>query len=356
MAKFLFRIILLFCFLLKLTSVSAQDTIKKRKIKVLPVPAFGYSPETKTYIGAVSLFTLNLYDDSLTRSSNAKIEFNYTWNKQIITELEWNYFFKEEKWFTHGFVHYSKYPDKYYGIGSSTQPEDETFFESYRVRLDLEVLKNVKDKLFVGLDTRHLNYFKFSGSQDSIVYDELRTESRTGLGWIVQNDTRDNLLTPTKGSFLKFSNNYNFGSSNYSQLIVDGRKYFNWGKKTQQVVSTRLYTKHIFGIAPFYDLSLIGGDRLARGYFFGRFRDNNLTTFQVEYRALLFWRIGIAAFGGTTLVYNDFTDFNSSTLKPNGGIGLRFLVDKEEGTNLRFDYAVGLNGESGFYVSFGESF
>jgi len=350
------RIFLLLFVLFGSTSGIAQDTIKKRKVKVLPVPAFGYSPETRFYVGAVCLFNLNLYDDTLTRSSNTKLEFNYTWNKQIIAEAGWNYFFKEEKWFTRGSIHYSKYSDSYFGIGSSQPPEGKTLFESNRVIVELEGLKKVKNKWFVGLVGRHLNYFNFSVNQDTIVYNELKSESRTGFGLVVQNDTRDNLLTPTKGAFLKLSDNFNFGSSNYSQLTIDARKYFNWGKKIKQVVSTRLYSKHVFGPAPFYDLSLIGGDTFVRGYFFGRFRDNNLTTIQAEYRSLLFWRIGLAAFGGASLVYNDFSDFNSNTLKPNGGIGLRFLVDKEEGTNLRFDYAIGLNGESGFYVSFGESF
>lgn len=334
----------------------SQDTIKRKNIKILPVPALGYSPETRFYVGAVCLFNLNFYNDTLTRSSNTKLEFNYTWNKQIIAEAEWNYFFKEEKWFTRGNVHYSKYSDSYFGIGSSQSQESKTLFESNRVKFELEVLKKIKNKWFFGLAARHLNYFNFSVGQDTIVYEEFKNESRTGFGWIVQNDTRDNLLTPTKGLFLKLSNNYNFGSTNYSQLTFDGRKYFSWGKKFKQTVSTRLYSKHIIGAAPFYDLSLIGGDKFVRGYFFGRYRDNNLTTFQAEYRATLFWRIGLAAFGGTSLVYKNFNDFNSSTFKPNAGLGLRFLVDKDEGTNLRFDYAVGVDGESGFYISFGESF
>lgn len=29
---------------------------------------------------------------------------------------------------------------------------------------------------------------------------------------------------------------------------------------------------------------------------------------------------------------------------------------KDEGTNLRIDYAVGAQNQSGFYISFGESF
>ena len=49
--------------------------------------------------------------DSITRSSNAKIEFSYTWVKQIIVDVEWNYLFQAEKWFTNGKLHMSKYPN-----------------------------------------------------------------------------------------------------------------------------------------------------------------------------------------------------------------------------------------------------
>lgn len=93
----------------------AQDTLKQKKIKILPVPTFGYTPETRTYIGAVTLFTFDLYPDTTTRTSNAKFEVSYTWNKQLIIETGWNYFFKNEKYFTRGLLHYSKYPDQYYG-------------------------------------------------------------------------------------------------------------------------------------------------------------------------------------------------------------------------------------------------
>ena len=99
-------------------NASGQDSIKR--VKILPVPTIGYSPETSTYLGAVTLFTLNMFKDSLTRTSNAKFEFNYTWNKQLILDTEWNYFFKEEKWFTKGKLQYSDYPDFYYGVGSKT--------------------------------------------------------------------------------------------------------------------------------------------------------------------------------------------------------------------------------------------
>jgi len=100
----------------------------------------------------------------------------------------------------------------------------------------------------------------------------------------------------------------------------------------------------------------MGGDLNARGYFFGRYRDKNLTTVQVEGRIDLFWRLDLALFGGVSSVYHSFETLNQSRLAPNYGFGIRFLTDKTEKVNLRFDYGLGIDGSSGFYVSFGEAF
>jgi hypothetical protein len=56
------------------------------------------------------------------------------------------------------------------------------------------------------------------------------------------------------------------------------------------------------------------------------------------------------------MVYKNFNQIENESFKPNAGFGFRFLVDKKENTNLRIDYAVGAQNQSGFYISFGESF
>ena len=65
-------------------------------IRILPIPALGYSPETDVYCGAVSLIILNPYNNPNTRISNAKIEFNYSKKQQIIIQADWNYYFNKE--------------------------------------------------------------------------------------------------------------------------------------------------------------------------------------------------------------------------------------------------------------------
>lgn len=337
-------------------STFSQDSLKVKHVKILPVPSFGYSPETNAYAGAVCLFTIDAYQDGKTRSSNAKIEGVYTWNKQLIIENEWNYFFQEEKWFTQGLIHYSKYPDLYYGIGADADISDEVTFNSDRFRADLHLLRKIKGTLFAGLGFRFNDYSKVRYNDSTKQYNALRTARNYGIKFMVRKDSRNNILTTTSGNYLALVNTVNFGRSVYNNISLDGRKYVELGKKKQQVIAARFFHNSVIGSPEFYDYSLIGGDRLVRGYLYGRFRDKHLSTMQVEYRAHLFWRIGVAAFGGISMIYRDLNNLSNHNVKPNLGGGLRFLVDKNENTYLRLDYAIGVNNQSGFYVSFGESF
>jgi outer membrane protein assembly factor BamA len=329
--------------------ISASDSTKI--IKILPVPAFGYSPETKTYVGAVSLFTIDLYRDSLTRTSNATFEFNYTWNRQLILSSEWKYFFKEEKWFSNGSLSYSGYPDFYYGIGSNTPASNELLYNSNRWVFEINILKNLGKKFFIGPELRYISYSKVNFTGET-VYPELADQSTFGAGITLLKDSRDNLLTPTKGFYLNFSTGYNFSKSNYLKTAVDVRIYKTW--KGKYTWANRLINEFNSGTIPFYDYAFMGGDKFVRGYKFGRYRDKNLTSLQTELRLPVVWKFGAAFFGGLSNLYSD--NFSPDNSKYNYGLGLRFLVDKHDRTNLRIDYAIGEDGNDGFYISFGESF
>lgn len=347
--------LLVILFLLVNLSLQAKKK-EDKKISILPVPAIGYSPETKTYIGAVTLFTFSNLKDTLTRSSNAKIEFNYTWNKQLILETGWNYFLPNEEWFTRGLLHYSKYPDLYYGIGYDTPESNEFSFQSNRLILNLDLLRNLKNDLFLGLGLNYTSYDKMKYLSDSLYYPELKNENNFGLKLIFLKDSRNNILSPSKGNYFEFNNVFSFSSSFYVKTNVDYRHYLGFGKDKKHTLAGRFYHSGIFGDPPFYDYSKIGGDKYVRGYFLGRFREKNISSVQLEIRNHLFWRLGIATFGGISMMYEKFAMIENESVKPNFGLGLRFLVDKKENTNLRIDYAVGANNQSGFYISFGESF
>ena len=81
--------------------------------------------------------------------------------------------------------------------------------------------------------------------------------------------------------------------------------------------------------------------------------DNNIASFQVELRQKLFWRIGLAAFGGLGSVFSSFKEWRADQLLFTAGLGLR--VEFKHNVNLRVDYGFG-RGTSGFVLSLGESF
>ena len=335
-------------------SVNAQDSIKTKKIKILPVPAFGYSPETKAYVGVVTMFTINMYHDSVTRTSNAKFEFNYTWNRQMILEGGWNYFFRQEKWFTTGRINYSNYPDMYYGIGPNTPETNKTSFDSRRFVFEVSALKKVGYKLFTGINLKYIEYYDVKSENNSLNYPELVDGSTFGIGYSFLKDTRNNLLTPTKGIYAYLNSTYNFSAKNYTEFTLDLRYYKTW--KDKFTLANRFINDFNMGSPPFFDFALLGGDKFVRGYYLGRYRDNNLSSFQSEFRFPAFWRIYLSAFGGLSNIYSTNNNFRLENSKYNYGFGIRFLVDKAENTYLRLDYAIGQSNNDGFYISFGESF
>jgi len=165
-------------------------------------------------------------------------------------------------------------------------------------------------------------------------------------------DSRNNLLTATKGYYINLNAGYNFSQTNYVETTLDLRGYKTWGDKFTW--ANRMINVLHFGNPPFYDFAFLGGDKFVRGYNYGRYRDKNLTSLQTEFRMPLFWRLGAATFGGVSNLFAG--KFKPGDSKFNYGLGLRFLVDKHDRTNLRLDYALGEGENSGFYISFGESF
>ena len=76
-----------------------------------------------------------------------------------------------------------------------------------------------------------------------------------------------------------------------------------------------------------------------RGYYAGRYIDNNLMAAQVELRQHVWWRLGLAAWGGAGVTFPRFDALRWSDVLPTWGVGLRF--EFEHRVNLRVDYGFG---------------
>jgi hypothetical protein len=119
-------------------------------------------------------------------------------------------------------------------------------------------------------------------------------------------------------------------------------------------LATRFFSESIEGEAPFISQALLGGTRLMRGFYEGRYRDDNSAVVQAEYRRDLFWRFGAVAFGAAGMVAPEYGQLSLNNLRYTYGAGIRFAIDPEDRINIRLDMGVG--EEPNFYLTIGEAF
>jgi outer membrane protein assembly factor BamA len=170
-------------------------------------------------------------------------------------------------------------------------------------------------------------------------------------------DTRNVQFFPSKGWFGEVSvydeGRWSGSEFDYTRFTFDLAHYVQAGKKG--IVALNAVQVFSFGDVPFHQMPVIGGTKRLRGYFEGKYRDKHLIILQGEYRRPLFWRFGLAAFGGFGLVAESFNTLKTNNIRHNIGAGLRFQIDKAQKINIRADYGLGYRSK-GFYLTFGEAF
>jgi len=347
------------------SQAAPPDSGRVRRVGVLPVPAFGYAPETGGYLGAVALFTLRLFPHdtlTLTRTSNAKLEVNFTQKHQQVLSADWTIFSRHERYLTQGAASFQHFPELYWGVGNHAPAANEELFDTRRTEARLAVLRQLRRYVFVGPRLQLQELHDVTPRPDGLLARGEAAGSQGGLssgaGYELVYDGRDNLLNPQQRGYARLAQTF-FGGwlgsdFRFMRLELDLRRYQPLGKRV--LLAGQLVGIFHTGEPPFRMLSLMGPDVGMRGYYTGRFRDRQLASAQLEARVPLFWRIGVVGFAGAGQVAHGLGDFGLRELKPSWGGGLRFLVDRKENVNLRFDYAVGEAGNTGFYVSFGEAF
>ncbi len=180
-----------------------------------------------------------------------------------------------------------------------------------------------------------------------------------GVGFTCTIDTRDSTITPTKGSYLDLdflASPRLFGSSqDFGLACLDARTYIEPFSMWKLVLAFQARVEAAFGDPPFQELPRIGGDRLMRGYYDGRYRDACSVAMQAEIRLPIWWRFGITAFGGLAQVAPSLAAFDPASPKVSGGFGFRFRLDDATNANMRVDIAWA-EGRPQFYFNFGEAF
>ncbi|WP_411273073.1 BamA/TamA family outer membrane protein [Daejeonella sp.] len=354
-------------FIKKLFSNQADTT---RSSSFLPLPVLSYAQETGVEFGAVSLYSFYTdRKDTQTRASRLTGVATFT------TKSQSNFQLKSDIWSPGNMFHYTSelryrnFPFNFYGIGNNTLESSEDRITQKLFRVSAGAEKKLGKITFTGLNIGYDNY-RFIDKEAGGTYSTNpflidRDGGQIlffGLSQII--DNRNSNTYTTKGTYLKLNYSYApsfFGGDNFDGGIFKGdlRSFRSLSKKLVLGVNS-IYQTIGNGNTPFYLLPQLGNDEMMRGYYSGRYRDENLLALQAELRLRLNPRFGFVGFAGTGTVYGH-GDFTIADLKPSIGGGFRYFFDIEKGLSVRMDYALGekRQGEErqkGFYLSLGESF
>jgi len=299
-----------------------------------------------------------------TRFSNTQAYILKTTNGQFAAQLNHQIFLKDEKWIVQGKLQYLDWPENVYGLGANTIEKNNKELVSYKA-LDFEerVLYKLKKYHFLGVqyklysasDVKSDSGITKIYSNGAIGYNSF-TASGLGVHYIY--DSRDNVQNAFKGKYIELAVNpyaqFMGSTQNWTNLRLDARTYYQFKTTRTMVIANRFIAEQTIGDAPYMIMPQTGRLFTTRAYVQGRYRGKLFLAYEAELRAHLWRFIGGVAFAGANTVSEPNGEIKY--FNPSAGAGLRFNINKAQRTNIRVDYAVGTNSNSGLYFHITEVF
>lgn len=342
-----------------------MDTSSPAKPKFIAYPTLAFTPETNWEVGISGLLVYRAKQDTTNRLSELKTFTFVTLEQQYGTILEHALYTHQNKFFFLGELRYQNFPITYFGIGPNTVADEHVVVDTREFRFRERVLRQVAPSIFTGFefDFQRLSKvnFEWDGNQSIIgIPRGSNGSTNLSLGWGLLYDDLHNVLNPRHGKYMEIAylgSNTAWGSTyTFNTWFTDFRFYRPI--KHRNVLATQIFGQFGSGDVPFNELALMGGERLMRGYYLGRYRDNNLLAGQVEYRMLplkLAKRWGFVFFAAGGSVFPDFKSYQDSPYRWAAGGGPRFLLFPKKDVYNRLDVAFTSEGV-GFYFHIGEAF
>ncbi|MBP6977391.1 MAG: BamA/TamA family outer membrane protein [Lentimicrobiaceae bacterium] len=342
-----------------------------------PFIAPGYTPEMKFLMTVGGLYTFKTQKDNprLERSS-IPFTFSYSTNKSLNVIVKLVMYGQEDKYRILSEYYFKDMPDHYWGVGYSNgkkinKSDSTTLYHRNLNKLNIKVLHRIGSIFFGGLffdltrnNARELNPVMES---DPYILEYGSNVYSTGIGGILQYDTRDHIVNAYRGNLVDLGVTYYGhilgGQNEFWVLELDYRGYIPVTQvNNRTALAWEAKFRTTWGSTPWTDLSLLGNPYDLRGYYWGRFRDRSMIFGLLEYRQMfnrkkpnlrgnLESRHGFVTWAGMGSIGEKLNDLRYWL--PNAGIGYRFEVQPR--FNIRVDFGIGLESK-GFYFNFGEGF
>lgn len=340
-----------------------SEELNDGKPNFLVYPTIAFSPETKWEFGLSSLYLYYAKNDTNNRLSEISAFGFYTLENQYGLWLDHANYGDQDKTMLLGRLRYQVFPLFYHGIGQNSPSEPLALVDANYLLLKEHFLRRIKGYWYGGLytDLQYLARSNFIWQEEvGILPAGAEGSFNFGLGLSLVYDSRHNVLNVRDGAFaeLSFLNYHpNTGSQfRFNSVLSDNRWYKSFG--SNQVLALQALGQFTSGQAPFHMMALLGGESIMRGYYYGRYRANNLLAAQVEYRILPFGfskRWGATAFVSSGSVYQSWNELALNKMLLTGGAGLRFLIFPKKDIYTRLDFAFTKEGP-GIYFFIGEAF
>ncbi len=344
-------------------AIIRSDTLNKGKpFKIIGIPVVFSTPETGFGFGGGGQLFLTAENNIFgARKSNVLLSGIYTTNSQIVIQALPQIYFEEGGYYLDGAYEFRIFPNQFWGIGSDTPDSNQENYDMTSHTFRVDFLKRLPPSLNFGLRFHFENHQVTEVEEGGILASgEVPGSDRAvivGLGAIFNLDTRDQVEDPSGGYFVNLNAQFsskNLGATHgFNRFIVDMRAYRPIAKKS--LLAARLYIENNFGDVPFQAKAQFGGGEIARGYFRGRFIDDQMFVLTAEYRWRFHPRWSLAAFGLMGEVSDINQDFFRYPKFSTGG-GVRFKVLKQQNTLVRLDIGIGQAGNSGFYFGVNQAF
>jgi hypothetical protein len=244
----------------------------------------------------------------------------------------------------------------YYGIGNdSSLADDPQRYALAPVGFSLQAKYRFGDTLFWGGLSYSFAYTKVSvdASADATQLPSFDSDSRVGgVTLLASYDSRDNLFTPLRGTFLELS--FGFfgkalaGEDTFERAALIAIQYvplpFNL------FLGLRADLGATFRDAPFYVRPYID----MRGVPLMRHQGEEIAQAQMELRWQFWGRLSVLGFVGAGSAWNDFEKLDNSSSVVAGGPGLRYELARDYGIHMGID--VGFSRDAtAFYIQFGNA-
>lgn len=334
------------------------DRTREKMIDISFAAAPSYTREASFGIGGMAsgLYRLDRRD-SIMPPSDITMIFNGSIVGFYALGFRGNNYFKGNRSLLSYDIEFTTKPLDFWGISYEACAQNPVIeYTRRQIKVEANYQYQLKKSFYIGgaLDFLYANVTEI----DDISYLEGQKRSyvATGFGAVMQYDSRDFIPNPRRGMFLALRPYIypqvlgNCGETLFRTTVIMDFYQKLWNGA---ILATDLYGEFNSEHSPWPLKEELGGNQRMRGYYGGRYIDNNIISGQFELRQHIVKRLGCTAWIGGGTVFPTFNQFDIKNILPTYGLGLR--IEFKHNVNARIDYGFGKD-TGGFVFNVGEAF